>query len=165
MYIIEYDETKKIDENAPYFVKECYNIKSITIDIKDFRNLLYDEPININVYSIYKKVKKVVNYSKKTNPSFNINKVTILNETRMDSRIIYEIINCEYMINKNETKEEIETRINKLESKLDKLYEKYDNEENIVLKNRIKKDIGFIEYFIDSIRQTNETIEGKVLRI
>lgn len=147
MYKVEYDDKKTIDENKPFFIKECYNVKSLTMDIRDFNNLLYDEPVNDLVYNLYLKTKKVVYHF---NDNMSIDKVTIINNNDISCRIIYEIINCEYMINEDESSEVIKEKIKELEVRLDNLKEKYEKEEVVQRKNRIKKDIDFIEYFIDN---------------
>ena len=147
MYKVEYDDKKTIDENKQFFIKECYNVKSLTMDIRDFNNLLYDEPVNDLVYNLYLKTKKVVYHF---NDNMSIDKVTIINNNDISCRIIYEIINCEYMINEDESSEVIKEKIKELEVRLDNLKEKYEKEEVVQRKNRIKKDIDFIEYFIDN---------------
>ena len=72
-------------------IDKCWNIKSLTIDIEDINHIIQDKRL-FKLYSLYAKVERA-KFDK------NINSITILNNNSVNLSFIYEIINCEWMVN------------------------------------------------------------------
>ncbi len=96
MYTIEYYKTKKEKptiKKPKDLVDKCWNIKSLTIDIEDIKHIIQDRGLQ-HLFSLYARVKRA-------KFDENINSITILNNNSINLSYIYEIINCEWMVNAN----------------------------------------------------------------
>lgn len=74
-------------------IDKCWNIKSLTIDLNDIENIIYDENLN-HLLSLYARANRLRNNG--------IEHITILNNSRVNLLYIYETLNCEWMINSEE---------------------------------------------------------------
>ena len=128
-------------------IEKCWNIKSLTIDIEDIINIIYDQSL-INLYSLYAIAMKRISSDN------SITSITILNNNKLNLSYIYEIINCEWMINANENIDEI--NIEKIQKRLDYLKNKYENTTNQKKKIDIEYDIYLISYYLDTIKKHND---------
>ncbi len=164
MYTIEYYKTKreKSEIKEPEYLSEnkrmnylmrrrylhqkdlidkCWNVKSLTIDLKDIDHILQDKSL-IRLFSLYARVKRL-----KTDDS--ISTITILNNNSVNLSHIYEIINCKWMVNVNEELNNLDILM--AAQKLLTLIEQYDNETDEKRRKIIKDEIGLIKYYIDTI--------------
>ena len=169
MYTIEYYKTKKkptikkakyksdnqnfnrmIERKYLYqkdIIDKCWNIKSLTIDIEDIEKIIYDQRL-IYLCSLYAIVMKRISSDN------SITSITILNNNKLNLSYIYEIINCEWMINANENINEI--NIEKIQNRLDYLKNIYENTTNQKKKIDIEYKIYLITYYLDTIKKHND---------
>ena len=82
-------------------IDKCWNIKSITIDLEDIKHIIHDRRLR-KLYSLYARVERA-------KFDENINSITILNNNSVNLMFIYEIINCEWMVNRKEEPEKLDT--------------------------------------------------------
>ena len=166
MYTIEYYKTKKEKPiiNEPEYsndnrrnymnrkrylhqkdlIDKCWNIKSLTIDIDDIKHIIYDRKLR-KLYSLYARVQRA-------KLDDNINSITILNNNSLNLMFIYEIINCEWMINQEEMLDSLDTL--KISRQLYNRMQEYEATNN----PKIKKDIEIlIDYYINTIIIKNKS--------
>jgi hypothetical protein len=86
-----YIETKRFLYQCD-LIERCWNIKSLTIDLDDIKHVIYDDKCH-NLFGLYARIGQI-------NTS-EIHSITILNNNLTNLLYIYEIINCDWMINKN----------------------------------------------------------------
>ena len=163
MYTIEYyknQRTKPIIEEPNYpdnprlknimkrrylhkkdVLDKCFNIKSLTIDLEDINNIIFDKKVGY-LLGLYMRVKK-------SNISDDINSITILNSNKINESCIYEIINCDWMVNKDDEINILE--VLKMARQLYTLTEEYEKANDLTSKNHIKKKMYLIKYYIDTI--------------
>jgi len=170
MYTVEYYKTKKekptikniklISNNHSFNrikerrylykkdkIEKCWNIKSLTIDIDDINKIIYDQRL-IHLYSLYAIV------TKKISSDNSITSITILNNNDLNLSYIYEIINCEWMVNSNENIDEI--KIERMQNRLERLKKMYNNATSQKKKIGIEYNIYLISYYLDTIKKHNE---------
>jgi hypothetical protein len=73
-------------------IEKCWDIKSLTIDLDDIKQVIYDESCH-HLLSLYARIEKINTLGTKS--------ITILNNNVTNLLYIYEIINCDWMINEN----------------------------------------------------------------
>jgi hypothetical protein len=127
MYSIEHYKTKRdkseikepnYNNNGKYYerrrflhqsdlIEKCWDIKSLTIDLDDIKQVIYDERCHY-LLSLYAKIEKA--------NTLGIKSITILNNNVTNLLYIYEIINCDWMIEENasEREHEVEAKTLKL---------------------------------------------------
>ena len=124
-------------------IDKCWNIKSLTIDIEDIKHIIHDRRLR-NLYSLYASVERA-------KLDENINSITILNNNSVNLMFIYEIINCEWMVNQEEMVDDLDTL--KISRQLYNRMQDYDATNN----QNIKKDIEIlIDYYIKTIINKNK---------
>lgn len=138
-------------------VEKCWNIKSLTIDIEDIEHIIQDKRL-LKLYSLYAMVKR-------KNFDESINSITILNNNSANLAYIYEIINCEWMVNANEYLNNLD--VLKLAKRLLTLIDRYDNTQDEKSKRAIKDKIELIKYYMDTIinKNNNEITDSKSLKL
>ncbi len=125
-------------------IDKCWNIKSLTIDIEDIKRIIYDRKLE-KLYSLYERV-QIAKFDD------NINSITILNNNSLNRMFIYEIINCEWMVNQEEMLDSLNTL--KISRQLYNLRQEYEATNN----PNIKKDIEIlIDYYIKTIINKNKS--------
>ena len=125
-------------------IDKCWNIKSLTIDIEDIKHIIYDRKLR-KLYSLYARVQRA-----KFND--NINSITILNNNSLNLMFIYEIINCEWMVNQEEMLDSLDTL--KISRQLYNRMQEYEATNN----PNIKKNIEIlIDYYINTIINKNKS--------
>ena len=82
-------------------IDKCWNIKSLTIDIEDINHIKADKRLR-KLFSLCGRVERA-----KFDES--INSITILNNNSLNLMFIYEIINCEWMVNQEEMLDSLDT--------------------------------------------------------
>ncbi len=164
MYTIEYYKTKreKSEIKEPEYLSEnkrmnylmrrrylhqkdlidkCWNVKSLTIDLKDIDHILQDKSLRL-LSSLHARVKRL-----KIDDS--ISTITILNNNDVNLSYIYEIINCKWMVNANEELNNLDVLTTT--QKLVTLIDQYDKETDEKRKIIMKDEIGLIKYYMDTI--------------
>ena len=139
-------------------IDRCWNIKSLTIDLEDINHIIQDRKLQ-RLLSLYASVKRV-------NFDDSINAITILNNNSINLSYIYEIINCEWMVNANEELNNLDL-LNMLR-RLFILIEKYDKETEPKTKRIIKDEIELIKYYVDTINNkyhNNKINDIKTLKL
>lgn len=138
-------------------VDKCRNIKSLTIDLDDIKRVVLDDNCH-HLMNLYARVRNI--------DTSNISAVTILNNP-INKFYIYEILNCDWMINKSECCENNEDAIVEKVQELHKLIYLYENCSNYHTKVKLKKKIELYKYYINSVSTINKeaTVDGKVLRL
>ena len=123
-------------------IDKCWNIKSLTIDIEDINHIIQDKKL-FKLYSLYAKVER-------SKFDDNINSITILNNNSVNLMFIYEIINCEWLVNQEEMLDTLDTL--KISRQLYTRMQEYEATNN----SNIKKDIEIlIDYYINTIISKN----------
>lgn len=138
-------------------IDKCWNIKSLTIDIDDIKNVIYDDRLK-HLISLYAKINRL-----------NINEIdsiTILNNNGINMLYIYEIINCDWMIEKDKAYYSEELLLEKIRE-LNRLIEKYENSKSQSDKNKLRNRIRLFEYWMNSLndKNTSQKSEQKVLKL
>lgn len=149
------DRKKDIPRKRKYLhqkdlIDKCWNIKSITIDLEDIKHIIHDTKLKY-LLGLYARVNRI-------NSDNSINSITILNNNNINLSYIYEILNCEWMVNREEEPEKIDAL--KISRKLCERIKEYERASN---PNR-KKDIEIlIDYYMNTIinkynnKQENKT--------
>ena len=168
MYTIEYYKTKrekpKIKEpeylnnnriinymmKRRYFhqkdlIDKCWNIKSLTIDMEDINHIIQDRKLQ-HLFSLYARVKRA-------KFDENINSITILNNNNINLSFIYEIINCEWMVNTEVELNDLD--ILKTVRRLLELIDQYDKTTEQKTQRTIKDEITLIKYYINTLLNKN----------
>ena len=160
MYTIEYYKTKRekpVPKESGWDRKEvtdiCWNIKSLTIDKGDIEHILYDDRLlwHSHLPGLAAKVRSRSWYR-------DLKSLKILNNNIVNQLIIYEIINCEWMINRDEINE---LDALKIARNLCKYVQRYDHTNNAYQKEQAK---GLLDYYINTIMNINnpeQKSEGK----
>ena len=130
------------------------NIESLTINLNDIKYMLYDEPVLIHVQNLYDK--------NKMNEEENI---TIFNDNNVNLRIINEIINSKWIINKNDIKNIKKEDIINMQDEVDKLMKEYINESVTYKKRKIRYKILLMEHYINSIIKSDKYSSDKTLKL
>lgn len=181
MYSIEHFKTKhkKIELNEPEYnienkmynfrmrrrylhqkdlIDKCWNIKSITIDLEDIKHVIYDDNCR-HLIGLYAKLERI-------NTS-NISAITILNNNLVNKLRIYEILNCDWMINKNESGKNYDDTIIEKVKELHKLIDNYENNKDQHSKIKLMNRIKLFKYYINSINSLTKanTNDAKLLRL
>ena len=138
-------------------IDKCWNIKSLTIDIADIKNVIYDDRLN-HLISLYTKINRL-----------NINEIdsiTIINNNSINMLYIYEIINCDWMIDKDKVNYSEELLLERIRE-LNHLIEKYEKSQTQSDKNKLKNRIHLFEYWMNSFnaRNTTQKADIKVLKL
>lgn len=138
-------------------IDKCGNIQSLTIDVADIKNVLYDDRLK-HLRGLYARINGLNINDVKTIKIFNDNSVNLL--------YIYEIINCDWMINKGEIDYSEELLIEKIKE-LYLLITEYEKSNNPDDKVRLKDKIHLFKYWINSLNARNNTqnSDEKVLKI
>lgn len=162
MYTIEYYKTKKEKptiKEPKDLVDKCWNIKSLTIDIEDIKHIIQDRKLQ-HLFSLYARVKRA-------KFDENINSITILNNNSINLSYIYEIINCEWMVNANGDLNSLD--VLKLTRRLLTLMDRYDRATEQTVKRTIKDEIELIKYYMDTIinkyNHNNKATDTKTLKL
>lgn len=170
MYTIEYYKTKrekpKVDESESArrkdLVDKCWNIKSLTIDKEDIEHIFYDEELLYTTH-LYVLAGRVVRMCKKTDSYSDLTSVVILNNNGVNQTLIYEIINCDWMVNRDELSEELAAL--KLAKNLCKYIRKYDDINNPCKKEKAKVLLDYYMDTIINIDKPEQKFEGKTLKL
>ena len=179
MYTIEYYKTKKKkpivkepkytnnNEEINYMIRKrylhqkdlidkCWNIKSLTIDITDISNIIYDKSMH-KLFSLYAKTQRL--------NKDNTDNITILNNNIANLSYIYAIINCKWMINKDEPSNIEETTSEMIKS-MNNLIIQYENTTTKLEKNKLKRQIQskkhLLEYYMNSTNDKNSLTRKKI---
>ena len=183
MYTIEYNKTKKEkptikqpeyssdNKRRNYMMRrrylhqkdlinKCWNIKSLTIDIEDIKHIIQDRRLQY-LFSLYERVKRA-------NFDESINSITILNNNSINLLYIYEIINCEWIVNANDDLNNLD--VLKITRRLLTLMDRYDREREQKKKRIIKDEIELIKYYMDTIinkhnYNNNKATDNKTLKL
>ena len=176
MYTIEYYKTKKekptIKEpeyssnnkmmrrkylHQKDLIDKCWNIKSLTIDTEDINHIIQDKRLQ-RLFSLYARVKRA-------NFNESIDSIIILNNNSINLSYIYEIINCEWMVNANEELNNLD--VLKIVRRLLKLTEQYEKATEQKTKRTIKDEIELIKYYMDTIinKNNNNKTDTKTLKL
>ena len=166
MYTIEYYKTKKTFEepknsknlrikhlisNKDYdknLVEKCLNIKSLTIDLEDIKYAMLDRKLR-RLPGLYALINRI--------PTNDVNAITILNNNFYNSLLIYEILNCKWMINRDE--EINNTDALNIINRYVYLTEIYNNIDDSSKKAKIKNEMILIKYYIYAIINKNDDIQ------
>ena len=138
-------------------IDKCWNIKSLTIDIDDIKNVIYDDRLK-HLISLYAKINRL-----NTN---EIESIIILNNSGINMLYIYEIINCDWMIEEDKAYYSEELLLEKIRE-LNRLIEKYENSKSQSDKNKLRNRIRLFEYWMNSLndKNTSQKSEQKVLKL
>lgn len=149
MYSIQYYKKEKHDR--------CLNIKSVTIDLSDIKNVIYDDKL-IYLISLYARINRL--------KITDVDSITILNNNNINLLYIYEIINCEWMINKENFDYSEELLIKKVKE-LNILINRYENSKKQGDKIKLQNKIHLFKYWINSIsyKKNLKSEKVKVLKI
>ncbi len=124
-------------------IDKCWNIKSLTIDVEDIKHIIYDNRL-LKLYSLYFKVQRA-NLDKK------IGSITILNNNSVNLMFINAIINCKWMINRDEMLDGIDSL--NVSRQLYNFMKEYDSTND----PKLKRDIEIlIDYYINTITSYNK---------
>lgn len=127
---------------------KCWNIKSITIDLDDIKHIMLDRKPN-HLASLYAKVNRMTLEQK-------LDTITIKNNSNINTLWIYEILNCEWMVNKVEKLNPSD--LLKAEKQLSILKKNYEQATESRTRRNIKKEIELMQYYLDTlISKDNET--------
>lgn len=132
-------------------IDKCWNIKSLTIDIEDIKNIIQYRRLQ-HLFSLYERVKRA-------NVDESINSITILNNNRINLLYIYEIINCKWLVNANGDLNNID--VLKLTRRLLTLMDRYDREREQKIKRISKDEIELIKYYMNTIINKNNYNNNK----
>ena len=170
MYSIEYYKTKRaiqnpmeskdirikhlmlnpyLDKNKLDLIDKCLNIKSLTIDLEDLKHVMQDKKLK-HIPGLFAIVNR--NITSKDN---DIDAITILNNNYSNWLFIYEILNCSWMVNKDE--EVNNSDILKATSRFLYLTEQYDNIDNSYAKRRMKNEMDLIKYYLHTLIKKNNS--------
>ena len=141
-------------------INKCWNIKSLTIDIEDIKHIIQDRRLQ-HLFSLYARVNRA-------NFDESINSITILNNNSINLLYIYEIINCEWMVDANKELNNLD--VLKTASRLLALMEQYDKLNEQRRKRTIKDEIDLIKYYMDTIinkynHNNNKATDTKTLKL
>ena len=126
-------------------IDKCWNIKSLTIDIADIQNVIYDDSLK-HLLSLYVRINRLnIN---------EINSITILNNNSINLLYIYEIINCDWMINRDEINYSEELLFKKIRE-LNHLMDKYENSKKQGDKIKLKNRIHLFKYWMNTFNKKN----------
>ena len=126
-------------------IDKCWNIKSLTIDIADIQNVIYDDSLK-HLLSLYVRINRLnIN---------EINSITILNNNGINLLYIYEIINCDWMINRDEINYSEELLFKKIRE-LNHLMDKYENSKKQGDKIKLKNRIHLFKYWMNTFNKKN----------
>jgi len=138
-------------------IDKCWNIKSLTIDIADIQNVIYDDSLK-HLLSLYARINRLnIN---------EINSLTILNNNSINLLYIYEIINCDWMINKEKINYSEELLFERIKE-LNYLIEQYEKSKTQSDKIKLKNEIHLFKYWMNSfnIKNTTQKVNIKVLKL
>lgn len=138
-------------------IDKCWNIKSLTIDIADIKNVIYDDSLK-HLLSLYARINRLnIN---------EINSITILNNNSINLLYIYEIINCDWMINKGKNNYSEELLYERIKE-LNYLIEQYEKSKTQSDKIKLKNKIHLFKYWMNSFNNKNTTqkLDVKVLKL
>ncbi|MBQ6498252.1 MAG: hypothetical protein IJI58_06005 [Bacilli bacterium] len=165
MYTIEYYKTKRDKSKRKatgHWSEEskdtCWDIKSLTIDKEDIKHILYDDRLIDNFNQL---VSSALRW--RTREWYkDLDRLQILNNNMRNERIIYEIINCEWMINRDEINE-LDTL--KVVRNLCKYFQRYDRTNDPDRKERAKILLNYYMNTIMNIDKPKQKSNGKVLKL
>lgn len=138
-------------------IDKCWNIKSLTIEVADIKNSIYDHNLK-HLKSLYAKINRLdIN---------DTDYIIILNNNNVNLLYIYEIITCDWMINKeknNYSEELLLQKIKKLNNYIDLYEQTKEHRYEIELKNQVH----LFKYWLNSIYEKNiiQNPNTKVLKI
>ena len=136
-------------------VDKCWNIKSLTIDLEDIKNIIYDRKLT-KLFGLYSKVERA-------NFDDSIDSITILNNNIVNQMLIYEIVNCEWMVNANEDINNLD--IIKKVRQLLTIMAKDNKETEQRMKKRYEDEIHLIKYYLDTIANKLNNKKNKISTI
>lgn len=177
MYSIEYYKNKSTLENSNFssnkkksnarvkmrcfhqkeIIDVCSDIKSLTIDIADIQNVIYDDRLK-HLISLYARINGL--NIKETDS------ITILNNNSINLLYIYEIITCDWMINQEEVNNFEELLFNKIKE-LNYFIEQYEKTKSQRDKINLKNKIHLFKYLINQINDQSiiQKENKKVLKL
>jgi len=138
-------------------IDKCWNIKSLTIDIADIKNVIYDDSLK-HLISLYARINRLnIN---------DIDSITILNNNSINLLYIYEIINCDWMINKEKINYSEELLFERIKE-LNYLIEQYEKSKTQSNKIKLKNKIYLFKYWMNSfnIKNTTQKENIRVLKL
>ena len=136
-------------------VDKCWNIKSLTIDLEDIKNIIYDRKLT-KLFGLYSKVERA-------NFDDSIDSITILNNNSVNLMLIYEIVNCEWMVNANEDINNLD--IIKKVRQLLTIMAKDNKETEQRMKKRYEDEIHLIKYYLNTIANKSNNKKNKTRTI
>ena len=148
----EYTRKMMIYHHAQKRLDTCWNIKSLTIDIEDLKHAYYcyDEGLN-HLFALFGRW-----YRNSSSFGEDLDSITIINSDSENMRYIYDILNCEWMINKDDALTNYEELLSEKQKKLNKLKKMYssisDDPMKRGTKNRIAHKISLYEYCIQTLK-------------
>ena len=133
-------------------IDKCWNIKSLTIDIADIRNIIYDDRLR-HLFSLYARISRL--------NTDEIDSITILNNNSVNLLYIYEIINCDWMINKDNANYSDELLVERIKE-LNSLIERFEKTESQSDKIKLRNRIHLFKYWLNSFNLLNITQKDDV---
>lgn len=152
MYTVEYYKAKRNQ------VGDYKNIKSLTIDLSDIENIVYDGNL-CALKELYAKVSRM--------DTTGIDSITILNNNFANEMYINEILNCRWMINREDKSVKEEVVYGMLEAINRHLeYSKRDITKSTIYSS-LENEKKLLEYYIMSVKSKNseEQSNTKVLKL
>lgn len=139
-------------------IDKCWNIKSITIDLDDIKKVIFDDNCR-NLLFLYARINSI--------DTSNVSAITILNNNLSNKLCIYEILNCDWMINRNECGQNYDDTIIEKVKELHRLIDNYENSKDQHSKVKLMNRIKLFMHYINSINSltTENTNNAKLLRL
>lgn len=133
-------------------IDKCWNIKSLTIDIADIKNIIFDDRLR-HLFSLYARISRL--------NTDEIDSITILNNNSVNLLYIYEIINCDWMINKDNANYSDELLFERIKE-LNSLIERFEKTESQSDRTKLKNKIHLFKYWLNSFNLLNITQKDDV---
>lgn len=157
MYTVEYYKYRKEKPDTRGYgdwnsdiIDKTWNIKSLTIDLEDIKNIALDDVFS---YSYRKKTKYLLNmyasFSRQWHRFGDAKRVKILNTNTKNADYIYSILNCDWMVNKDADINNID--VLKVLREYFAYTELYNKEPDGIKKNKLKKKVDLLKYHLDTL--------------
>ena len=121
-------------------IEKCFNVKSLTVDLEDIYRISKDNKMR-DLNSLIVKIGLA-------GLDDDVNAITIINNNRVNQLYIYSIINCEWMVDKDDAFDDI----NYLETvkNIYILMDRYNKEIDKKRREAIANEIELTRYFMDT---------------
>ncbi len=138
---------KKLD-----MIEKCLNVKSLTIDLEDIYRISKDKSL-FDLRSLIVKAGLA-------QLDDDVNAITILNNNRVNQSYIYSIINCEWMVDRDDVFDDISY----LETvkKIYTLIDQYNKETDKKRREVIANEIELTKYFLSEHARKDNNSENDV---